>query len=54
VKVGGRELRNVILEERLPRLGSGFGLWTMYLAIEACEILMSNFVSSLWIRGATR
>jgi len=24
----------------------------MYLAIEACEILMSNFISSLWIRGA--
>src|SRR5215471_4820509 len=24
-EVGGRELRNVILEERPPRLGSGFG-----------------------------
>src|SRR5215471_6510379 len=49
-EVDGRELRNMILEERPPRLRWWFR--TMYLATEASEILMSNFISSLWIRGA--
>ena len=51
-EVDGRVLRNVIIEERPPRLRWGLGARIMYLAIEACEILMFNFMSSLWIRGA--
>src|SRR5215510_14736881 len=51
-EVDRRELRNVIIEERAPRLGWGCGVSDQYLATEAFEILMPNFISSLWIRGA--
>src|SRR5262244_3078584 len=42
-EIDGRELRNVIIEERPPRLGWGFGVSDQYLATEASEILMPNF-----------
>jgi len=51
-EVDGRELRNVILEEGPHVCDGGLELRTMYFAIEASEILMSNFISSLCIRGA--
>jgi hypothetical protein len=46
-EVDGRELRDVILEERPHVCDGGFGRRTLYLATEASEILMSNFISSL-------
>jgi len=46
-EVDGRELRNVIIEERRHVCKGGFGLRTMYLATEASETLMPNFINSL-------
>jgi hypothetical protein len=46
-KVDGSHLSNVIIENVLPVCDGGFGPRTMYLATEASEILMPNFISSL-------
>jgi hypothetical protein len=48
-EVDGSELRDVIIEECSPIsvCDGGFGLRLMYLATEAPEILMPNFIRSL-------